>query len=275
MEERAVTEVAIGVAGVSGRMGQMLVREICAASGVRLAAASEAPGHGCIGGDAGTVADLDPLGIVVSDDVAHLFGPSQAVIDFTAPAASLAHASAAAETGTVHVIGTTGFTPGDEAALAKAAEKTVLVKAPNMSLGVNLLFALTQRVAGILGPDFDIEILELHHRHKADAPSGTALGLGRAAAVGRGVDLDSVAVMSREGQTGARRDGDIGFSVMRGGDVVGDHSVIFASEGERVELVHRASDRRIYARGAISAALWAQGREPGLYGMQDVLGLGD
>ena len=270
-----MAEVAVGVAGVSGRMGQMLVQEICTTSGLRLAAASEAPGHDCIGGDAGVIAGMDPLGIVVSDDVAHLFQPSQAVIDFTAPAASLAHATAAAAAGIVHVIGTTGFTSEDEAALARAAEKTVIVKAPNMSLGVNLLFTLTQRAARILGPDFDIEILELHHRHKADAPSGTALGLGRAAAAGRGVDLDSVGVMSREGRTGPRCEGDIGFSVMRGGDVVGDHSVIFASEGERVELVHRAGDRRIYAKGAISAVLWALGREPGLYGMKDVLGLGD
>jgi len=270
-----MAEVAVGVAGVSGRMGQMLVQEICATSGLRLAAASEAPGHDCIGGDAGVIAGMDPLGIAVSDDVAHLFQPSQAVIDFTRPAASLAHATAAAAAGIVHVIGTTGFTPEDEAALALAAEKTVIVKAPNMSLGVNLLFTLAQRAARILGPDFDIEILELHHRHKADAPSGTALGLGRAAAAGRGVDLDSVSVMSRKGHTGPRREGDIGFSVMRGGDVVGDHSVIFASEGERVELVHRAGDRRIYAKGAISAALWALSCEPGLYGMKDVLGLED
>jgi 4-hydroxy-tetrahydrodipicolinate reductase len=275
MEIKAMAEVAVGVAGVSGRMGQMLVQETCATSGLRLAAASEAPGHDCIGGDAGVIAGMDPLGVVVSDDVAHLFQPSQVVIDFTAPAASLVHATAAAEAGIVHVIGTTGFTPEDEAALARAAEKTVIVKAPNMSLGVNLLFMLTQRTAGILGLDFDIEILELHHRHKADAPSGTALGLGRAAAAGRGVDLDSVGVMSREGHVGPRREGDIGFSVIRGGDVVGDHSVIFAGEGERVELVHRAGNRRIYAKGAISAALWALGREPGLYGMKDVLGLGN
>lgn len=270
-----MTEVAVGVAGVCGRMGRMLVQEICATSGVRLAAASEAPGHEDIGGDAGEIAGLDPLGITVSEDVAHLFELSQAVIDFTAPEASLAHANAAAETGTAHVIGTTGFTLEDEARLARAAEKTVIVKAPNMSLGVNLLFALTRRVAGILGEDFDIEILELHHRHKTDAPSGTALELGQAAAAGRGVDLESVSVTSRDGQTGARRDGDIGFAVLRGGDVVGDHSVIFAGEGERLELTHRAGDRRIYARGALSAALWAMGREPGLYGMEDVLGLGD
>ena len=275
MEVKAVTEVAVGVAGVCGRMGRMLVREICATSGVRLAAASEVPGHECIGDDAGEIASLDPLGVTVSGDVAHLFEPCRAVIDFTTPEASLAHANVAAETGAVHVIGTTGFTSDDEMALARAAQKTALVKAPNMSLGVNLLFVLTQRVAGILGPDFDIEILELHHRHKADAPSGTALGLGRAAAAGRAVDLEAVSVTSREGQTGARRDGDIGFAVLRGGDVVGDHSVIFAGEGERLELTHRAGDRRIYAHGALSAALWALDREPGLYGMKDVLGLGD
>ena len=275
MEERNVTEVAIGVAGVSGRMGRMLVREICTTSGVRLAAASEAPEHDCIGGDTGEIVGLDPLGITVSEDVTCLFGSSQAVIDFTTPEATLAHAVVAAETGTVHVIGTTGFSSKDEAVLARAAEKTPIVKAPNMSLGINLLFALTQRVAGILGDDFDVEILEFHHRDKADAPSGTALELGRAAAAGRGVDLDTVSVISRDGQTGARHDGDIGFAVLRGGDVVGDHSVIFADEGERVELTHRAGDRRIYARGALSAALWALGRDPGLYGMKDVLGLGD
>ncbi len=268
-----MAETTIGIVGAAGRMGQMLIREVAATDGCVLAGATEAPDSGTVGRDAGTLVGLDPLGVAVADDATVLFAECDAVIDFTAPAATAAHASLAAQGRAVHVIGTTGLGPAEQDALAKAARHTALVHAPNMSLGVNLLMALTEQVARALGDDFDIEILEMHHRHKVDAPSGTALGLGQAAAAGRGVALDDVAARGRDGHTGARRRGDIGFAVLRGGDVVGDHSVVFAGEGERIELTHKASSRQIYARGAVRAALWAQGKPPGLYSMKDVLGL--
>jgi 4-hydroxy-tetrahydrodipicolinate reductase len=211
--------------------------------------------------------------VAVGDDAGALFAAADAVLEFTSAKASLDHAALAAGTRTIHVIGTTGLDPAQEAALAAAAQSTAIVWAPNMSLGVNLLMGLVERVAAALDDDFDIEIFEIHHRHKVDAPSGTALGLGAAAARGRGVDLDDVAIRGRDGMTGARRRGAIGFASLRAGDVVGDHSVIFAADGERIELAHRATDRRIYARGALRAALWARGKAPGLYSMADVLGL--
>ena len=195
------------------------------------------------------------------------------IFEFTAPEASLAHAALAAATQTIHVIGTTGLNGDQEAALAAAAARTAIVWAPNMSLGVNLLMGLVERVAAALDDDYDIEIFEIHHRHKVDAPSGTALGLGAAAAKGRGVALDDVALRGRDGMTGERPRGAIGFASLRAGDVVGDHSVTFAADGERIELAHRATDRRIYARGALRAAFWARGKPCGLYSMADVLGL--
>jgi 4-hydroxy-tetrahydrodipicolinate reductase len=197
------------------------------------------------------------------------------IIDFTVPQATVDHAKLAAKAGIVHIIGTTGFSADDEAAIADAAKRAVIVKSGNMSLGVNLLAALVKRVAKTLDEDFDIEILEMHHNRKIDAPSGTALLLGRAAAAGRGVDLDKTSVRSRDGHTGARKAGDIGFATLRGGTVVGDHTVIFAGPAERIELGHRAEDRMIFARGAVKAALWANGKKPGLYSMADVLELGD
>jgi 4-hydroxy-tetrahydrodipicolinate reductase len=263
----------IGIIGAAGRMGRMLTAEVLAHDGARLVGAVEAPGSEAIGKDAGLLAGVDEAGVAVGDDAEALFAASDAVLEFSLPEASLAHAALAAASQTIHIIGTTGLNADQEAALAAAATDTAIVWAPNMSLGVNLLMGLVERVAATLDEDYDIEIFEIHHRHKVDAPSGTALGLGAAAAKGRGVALDDVAVRGRDGITGERRRGAIGFAALRAGDVVGDHRVIFATDGESIELAHRATDRRIYARGALRAALWAQGKPAGLYSMADVLGL--
>ncbi|MGB8273703.1 MAG: 4-hydroxy-tetrahydrodipicolinate reductase [Alphaproteobacteria bacterium] len=268
-----MTDLKIGIAGCGGRMGRMLIREVAATPDCRLQAAIERPGHELVGRDAGELAGLEPLGVTVGDDAAALFAASDAVIDFTTPATSAINAGLAAQARAIHVVGTTGLNDDQEEELGLAARHTQVVWAPNMSLGVNLLMVLAEQVAHALGPDFDVEICELHHRGKVDAPSGTALALGRAVAKGRGVELDQVAVRGRDGVTGARPEGAIGFAVMRGGDVVGDHTVIFAGEGERLELTHRAANRQIYAKGAVRAALWARSRPPGLYSMRDVLGL--
>ncbi len=263
----------IVVMGVSGRMGGMLVREVAASPAVRLVAALERPGHDWLGRDVGEALGLGALGVAVSDDPLEAIAGAQAVLDFTAPAASLAMADLAAQARAVHVIGTTGFAAEDLARLKRAARHATIVRAGNMSLGVNLLVRLTRMVAEALGEEFDIEIVEMHHRHKVDAPSGTALMLGEAAAAGRGVQLGRVADRGRDGQTGARVAGHIGFAALRGGDVVGEHDVIFAGEGERIVLRHIATDRAIFARGALKAALWGIGRKPGEYDMMDVLGL--
>jgi len=254
-------------------MGRMLVEAVLDGEGSTLAGGSERPDSPALGQDLGSLVGRAPLGQFITGSVAGLFDVADAVIDFTTPAATVAHAALAAEHGKILVVGTTGLSADDEAALAAAARRTVIVHAPNFSVGVTLLTALTERAAAILGPDYDIEIVEMHHRHKVDAPSGTALGLGRAAAAGRRVALDQVWCKSRDGHTGARPAGEIGFATLRGGDVVGDHSVIFAAEGERVELTHKASSRAVFARGAVRAALWAEGRAPGIYSMRDVLGL--
>ena len=269
-----MSEFAVGVVGLAGRMGQTLASYVAGSAGCRLAGATERPGHAIIGKDVGEVAGLGRLGIAVTDDPAKLFGAADAVLDFTTPKATLAHAALAAKTGKILIVGTTGFETEDEAKLAEAAKSARIVKAPNMSLAVNLLMSLTRDTAKRLNEDFDIEIVEIHHRHKVDAPSGTALGLGRAAAQGRGVSLESHGVRGRDGITGARKRGTIGFAALRGGDAVGDHTVIFAAEGERLELTHKASSRVIYSRGALQAALWARDKKPGLYAMSDVLGLG-
>ena len=263
----------IAVLGCSGRMGRMLVREIGAAEGCAVAAATELPGDEAVGRDAGAVAGLDPLGVTVVADTGAAAAASDVLVDFTVPAAAAGHAAAAADAGTALVIGTTGLEPAQTAALEAAAERAPVVYAPNMSLGVNLLFAVTEQVARALAGDWDIEIVEMHHRYKADAPSGTALGFGRAAARGRGVELDAVADRGRDGVGRGRKSGDIGFAVLRGGDVAGEHTVVFATESERVELTHKAGSRAIFARGAVRAARWAAGRAPGLYDMADVLGL--
>ncbi|MGR3570591.1 4-hydroxy-tetrahydrodipicolinate reductase [Brevirhabdus sp.] len=263
----------IVVTGASGRMGQMLIRTIVQSDAARLAGAVERDGHEWIGGDLGRAMGGAENGVIVSADAGAVFEDAQAVIDFTAPAATVAFAPLAARAGAAHVIGTTGLSEDDIAALERAAQGGVIVRAGNMSLGVNLLVQLTRQVAAALDADFDIEVVEAHHRHKVDAPSGTALMLGEAAADGRGVALRDVSDRGRDGITGARRRGDIGFSAIRGGDVVGEHDVIFAADGERIVLRHLATDRAIFARGALKAALWAQGRPKGAYDMLDVLGL--
>ena len=263
----------IGVIGCAGRMGRANLRELLGTPGAELVGGAERPGHAAVGQDLGVLAGLDPIGITAGDDVAALIAASQVVIEFSAPEATLANAARCAELGCAHVIGTTGLGAEQERQLRRHAERVAIVWAPNMSVGVNLLLGLVEQVARTLDPAFDIEIVEMHHRHKVDAPSGTALALGRAAARGRAVELDAVGVRARDGITGARGVGEIGFAVLRGGDVVGDHRVIFAGQGERIELAHIASDRRIYSLGAVRAAMWAGAQPPGLYGMSEVLGL--
>ncbi|WP_213685504.1 4-hydroxy-tetrahydrodipicolinate reductase [Roseicyclus sp.] len=265
--------VGIAVMGASGRMGQMLVDTIAASDKAHLMGATERPGHAWIGRDLGEAMGRAALGVIVQQDPLEVIVKAQAVIDFTTPAATLAHAQLTAQARCVHVIGTTGLSAGDITALDAAARHGVIVRAGNMSLGVNLLARLTQQVARALDADFDIEIVEAHHRHKVDAPSGTALMLGEAAAKGRGVALSDVTDSGRDGITGERRRGDIGFSAIRGGDIVGEHDVIFAAAGERIILRHVATDRAIFARGALKAALWGQDKAPGHYDMMDVLGL--
>ena len=261
------------VAGAGGRMGRTLIQAIAASKGVRLSAAVEAPGAAAIGRDAGELAGLGRNGIQVASDIEPLLTGADGLLDFTIPAATVAFAGLTAQRGMVHVIGTTGLSGEDENLIAQAGRRAVIVKSGNMSMGVNLLVALVKRVAQTLDDEFDIEILEMHHNRKIDAPSGTALMLGRAAADGRGVDLAARSVRGRDGHTGARRPGDIGFAALRGGSVVGDHTVIFAGPAERIEVSHKAEDRMIFARGAVRAALWARGQKPGLYSMTDVLGL--
>jgi 4-hydroxy-tetrahydrodipicolinate reductase len=260
------------VAGASGHMGRTLVQAIAGSDGVVLAGAVEAAGAAAIGRDSGELAGLGKNGIAVTAEIAPLLDAADGLIDFTVPKATVAFADLMASKGLVHVIGTTALSTADEAAIAAAARHAIVVKSGNMSLGVNLLAALVKRVAKTLDQEFDIEILEMHHNRKVDAPSGTALMLGRAAAAGRGIALAQRNTMSRDG---ARRPGDIGFTSLRGGTVVGDHSVIFAGTAERIELTHKAEDRMIFARGALKAALWARGRPAGLYSMTDVLGLAD
>ena len=268
-----MTAFKIGVVGAAGRMGQMLVREVAASEGCLVAGGTERPGSPALGRDVGEVAGIAPVGVAIGEDADALFRAADAVLDFTAPAATLAHAKLAAKHRKIHIVGTTGIDRAAEAAIAEAGKSATIVLAPNMSLGVNLALLLVEQMAGALGPDWDIEILEMHHKHKVDAPSGTALGLGRAAAKGRGVALEAVSQRGRDGITGPRKAGAIGFAALRGGDMVGEHRVIFAGEGERIELAHIATNRVIYAKGAIRAALWARGKPPGLYGMKDVLGL--
>ena len=263
----------IAVMGAGGRMGRELVRAVCGAPGCSLSAATEMAGSNVLGRDAGELAGAGTIGVKIVDDPAAAIAASDAILDFTGPKATAAFAAMVAKKGAVHIIGTTGFDVASEAAVKEAARSAVIVKAGNMSLGVNLLVALTRKVAQALGEDFDIEIVEMHHRMKVDAPSGTALMLGEAAAEGRHVNLAEHSVRVRDGHTGPRKAGDIGFATLRGGSVVGDHTVIFAGDGERIELTHLAADRGIFARGAVKAALWAKGRPPGLYSMADVLGI--
>jgi 4-hydroxy-tetrahydrodipicolinate reductase len=268
-----MSDMRLIVAGAGGRMGRTLVKAIAEIKGVTLAGAVEGPGSAVIGRDSGELAGLGANGIAVVADPAPLLEKADGLIDFTIPAATMVFAELTARLGRVHIIGTTGLNGENEKLIAEAGKRAMIVKSGNMSLGVNLLAALTKRVAKTLDESFDIEIFEMHHNKKIDAPSGTALMFGRAAAEGRGIDLATRSERGRDGETGARKSGDIGFASLRGGTVVGEHSVIFAGPAERIELVHRAEDRMIFARGALHAAIWARDQKPGLYSMADVLGL--
>ncbi len=263
----------LAIAGAAGRMGRVLTRIVHETEGAEVAGGLEPKGSVHVGADMGTLAGMGTLGITISDDPLALFTKIDGIIDFTVPKATLALAELSAQARIVHVIGTTGIDEAGEAAIRAAARHARIVKSGNMSLGVNLLAAMVRKAAAALGEDFDIEVLEMHHRHKIDAPSGTALLLGQAAAEGRGIDLKSRSVRSRDGHTGARPAGDIGFASLRGGSVVGDHTVMFAGPAERIELSHKAESRDIFARGAVRAALWAMDKKPGFYAMTDVLGL--
>jgi 4-hydroxy-tetrahydrodipicolinate reductase len=269
-----MSDMRLIVAGAGGRMGRTLVKAIAETAGVALAGAVDAPASAVIGRDAGELAGVGANGVAVAADPAPLLDKADGVIDFTIPAATIALAEIVARRGLVHVIGTTGLSPENEKLIAVAAQRSAIVKSGNMSLGVNLVAALVRLVAKALDEDFDIEIVEMHHNRKIDAPSGTALMFGRAAAQGRGITLEQHSERGRDGHTGARERGAIGFASLRGGTVVGDHIVTFAGPAERIELVHKAEDRMIFARGAVKAALWARGKKPGLYSMADVLGLG-
>ncbi len=250
----------IGIAGYTGRVGQLLIAELQSGAwkGLELAG--------------GTAPDAAPADYFTTKKPEELFEHADAVIDFTRPEGTVLNAALAAKTKTTFIVGTTGLSAMDEAKLAEAAKETTIIYAANMSVGVNMLLALVERAARALGPeDWDIEIFESHHKHKVDAPSGTALAIGKAAAKGRDVNLDDVKVAARDGITGEREQGSIGFSVARGGDVVGEHTAYFYAAGERIELTHIATNRALFARGALRAALWSQDKSPGLYSMRDVL----
>lgn len=264
----------IVVAGASGRMGQAIIRVINDMPGAKLVGALERTGADTIGQDAGEIAGIGTSGVIITDDQDQVLKGADAIIDFTTPETSVAFSKIAAKHGLIHIIGTTGCSQEQDAEIAKAGSSGCIVKSGNMSLGVNLLAVLVEQAAKALGgDDWDLDILEMHHKHKVDAPSGTAYLLGEAAAKGREIDLHSNSVRSRDGVTGAREEGSIGFATLRGGSVVGEHSVIIAGEGEQITLSHSALDRSIFARGAVKAALWAKTQNPGYYSMLDVLGL--
>jgi len=270
-----MTDMRLVVTGAAGRMGRMLVKTIAETPGATLTGALEREGASAIGQDAGLLAGIGASRVMISTDPLAALVNADGVVDFSTPSASIEFAALAAQARIAHIIGTTGLSDDDLERIAAAARHAPIVRSGNMSLGVNLLALLTRRVARALREEYDIEIVEMHHRMKVDAPSGTALLLGEAAAEGRGVRLSERAERGRDGQTGARRAGDIGFASLRGGSVIGDHTVIFAGDGERIELSHRAEDRAVFARGAVKAALWARGRKPGLYSMADVLGMAE
>jgi len=268
-------DIGVAVVGASGRMGRMLIEAVQETPGAYLSGVTERQGHEWVGRDVGEAMGGRAIGVVVEDDPLEIFARSRAALDFTVPEATLDHAVLAAQARLTHVIGTTGLTRGDLEKLAACARHSVIVRAGNMSVGVNLLTVLARQAAAVLGPDYDIEIVEMHHRNKVDAPSGTALMLGEAAAAGRRINLADSSERGRDGITGAREEGAIGFASLRGGDVVGEHEIVFAGPGERIVLRHVATDRMLFARGAVRAALWGQDREPGQYSMIDVLGLHD
>jgi 4-hydroxy-tetrahydrodipicolinate reductase len=265
-------DVRMAVAGAAGRMGRALVQAIARTEGAVLSGALEAEGHPDIGKDIGGLCGLSPAGVALSGHPESVLAASDVLIDFSSPKAAAALAGLAAKAGAALVIGTTGLSADAETAILAAAKNIAVVKSGNMSLGVCLLTALVKKAAAVL-PDFDIEIVEMHHNKKADAPSGTALMLGKAAAAGRDIMLEQHSVRGRDGIVGPRKAGDIGFAALRGGTVIGEHQVIFAGEKERVVLSHIAEDRTIFAGGAVKCALWAKGRPAGLYGIADVLGL--
>lgn len=267
-------EMKLVVTGAAGRMGQTLIRTIHAMPGVTLHAAIERAGSPFVGKDAGEIAGLGPTGVVIGDEPLEAFLHADGVVDFTSPAASVTFAGLAAQARIVHVIGTTGCSGDDEDKFRAAGRHARIIKSGNMSLGVNLLSVMVEQAAAALpARDWDIDVLEMHHRHKVDAPSGTALLLGQAAARGRKIDLATHSVRVRDGHTGPRGSGTIGFATLRGGSVIGEHTVYFAGEGEMVTMSHSAGDRSIFARGAVTAALWGMDRKPGFYSMLDVLGL--
>jgi 4-hydroxy-tetrahydrodipicolinate reductase len=270
-----MADMRLIVAGAGGRMGRALMRVISDTTGAVVTGALEAPGSELLGKDAGVLAGLPANGVELSADLWKLSANADGILDFTVPGATIANVAIAAERGLVHVVGTTGLSASDMAVIKSVTSRAVVVQSGNMSLGVNLLAALVKRVAASLDDTFDIEIVEMHHKAKIDAPSGTAFLLGEAAAAGRGVDLHTHSARGRDGHTGARRAGDIGFASLRGGTVTGDHSVIFAGAMERITLSHHAEDRTMFAQGAVKAALWAHGKKPGFYTMSDVLGLND
>ena len=268
-----MSELKLVVGGAGGRMGMTLIKSITNYPGVKLIGAIEQTDYKNIGKDAGVIAEVGEVGIPISDQPHEFFAKSDGIIDFTTPSATLRHVELAAQARIVHVIGTTGLSIQDNEKIKAASRHARIVKSGNMSLGVNVLANLVEQAARALDEEFDIEILEMHHRHKVDAPSGTAMLLGEAAAKGRAINLSDHSVLTREGITGERTVGDIGFATMRGGSVVGSHNVVFAGFGEKLELSHIAENREIFARGAIKAAIWAFDKKPGLYSMSDVLGL--
>ncbi|MEZ5566863.1 MAG: 4-hydroxy-tetrahydrodipicolinate reductase [Halioglobus sp.] len=264
----------IGITGAAGRMGRTLVEAIQVSDAdLSLTAALEQPGSSLIGADAGELAGLGRNGVCIASDLSAVIGDIDVLIDFSVPAATLANLEQCAAHSVAMVIGTTGFTPEQQALIDRTAKHITICKASNFSTGVNLCFKLLDMAARVLGDEVDVEVYEAHHRHKIDAPSGTALSMGRVVADALGRDLQQVAVYGREGQTGARMRETIGFATVRAGDIVGDHTVTFAADGERVEITHKASSRMSFARGAVRAAAWVAQKEPGLYDMQDVLGL--
>lgn len=265
--------IRIAVTGAGGRMGRTLIEAVDQTEGLQLSAAIEHPESSLIGADAGELAALGKCGVTVVGDLAAVINDFDVLIDFTAPVATLANAKLCAANKRKMVIGTTGLSDAQKAELADAGNDTAIMFAPNMSVGVNLCFALLEQAAKVLGDDVDIEVFEAHHRHKVDAPSGTALRMGEVVADALGRDLNEVAVYGREGQTGARDRKTIGFATVRAGDIVGDHTVTFAADGERVEITHKASSRMNFARGAMRACKWLEDRDSGLFDMQDVLGL--
>ncbi len=267
-----MTATRVAVAGAGGRMGRALLEAAAATEGVVLAAALEAPGSPWAGRDAGELAEA-ARGVRVGVDAAAALAGADVLVDFTRPEGTMRHLAACREAKRALVVGTTGFDAAQRAAIAEAARAIPIVMAPNMSVGVNVALRLVEMAARALGPDYDVEVFEIHHKRKVDAPSGTALQLGEVAAAARGTTLGKDGVFARHGATGERRPGSIGFSVARGGDVVGDHTVYFAGPGERLEITHRAASRATYAEGAMRAARFLAGRAAGLYDMRDVLGL--